>query len=588
MLGRQRGTVWLKFFTYTYSYLSIFSLLQNTSIHYSHGYSTSSQSSSRTTSWFTDKSNRHNRQTLSASPLFFADFQNVVGVARETMNDINSGITDTCIPSTCIPSTCTSTPVTTSNLNKVDKGMTVPRPSFLTLPKTESRRPTSLFFADEVVAPLDNNESLLAVSKSIPNPKYTSLQEYQELSKPITTSFKPKTYTPHPLLTNEHLQTILGVFLRDDPGCAYINPNARNTFEEILPVAIAFLTKLPRILGFEQAESECDYWDERERICTGDGDFFDVDYKYVVGNKSRGMVVIVHGLESNSNSTVCVNMARSFQYYNFDVACMNFRGCSGTPNDTIYQYHGGFTDDLKFLIELLSERQRSNGEEEKPLYISGFSLGANIVLKCLGELSLEAVTKNFIRGAAVTAAPFHLRPHHRRLIDEPFQRIVYAASILKSMKSKLDYIVDRFCDGDKDTDKFDYWMVRNATTIAEVEDGMIAPLFGFRDKFDYFEKSASLPLIDKIAVPTYVLNAADDPFFSKTFFPWDKDCENGGIAPMKLERTKYGGHLGHMFSMSTTVPITAKNQEEVKPVASFALSELGRFIDHVHTKTSKT
>ncbi len=567
----ERQPIWLRFFTY----LSIFLLLQNTStrIYYSHGYSPSSQSSSRTTSWFSEKNNRHNRQTLSASPLFFADFQNVVGVLNTTRE--------------------TQTPVNSSNLNKIDKGMTGPRPSFHSKP--ESRRPTSLFFADEVevvMKPLDNNESLPSSVKktttiTTSNPKITSLQEYQELSKPIATSFKPKTYTPHPLFTNEHVQTILGVFLRDDPGCAYINPNARNTFEEIVPVAIAFLTKLPRILGFEQAESKCYYWDERERICTVDGDFFDVDYKYVVGNKSKGMVVIVHGLESNSNSTVCVNMARSFQYYNFDVACMNFRGCSGTPNDTIYQYHGGFTDDLNCLIELLSERQRSNGEE-RPIYISGFSLGANIVLKCLGELSLEAVTKNFIRGAAVTAAPFHLRPHHRRLIDEPFQRIVYAASILKSMKSKLDYIIYRFCDGDKDTDKFDYWMVRNATTIAEVEDGMIAPLFGFRDKFDYFEKSASLPLIDKIAVPTYVLNAADDPFFSKTFFPWDKSCENGGIAPMKLERTKYGGHLGHMFSMPSTgiVQITTKNQEEEKPVASFALSELGRFIDHVHTNTS--
>jgi len=221
----------------------------------------------------------------------------------------------------------------------------------------------------------------------------------------------------------------------------------------------------------------------------------------------------------------------------------------------------------------------------KPLYIAGFSLGANIVLKALGEFSVDAITKHNIQGAAVTAAPFHLRPHHRRLIDEPFQKIVYAGSILKSMKSKVDYIVDRFCDGDKDTDKFDYWMVKNATTIAEIEDGMIAPLYGFRDKFDYFEKSASLPLIDRISVPTFVLNAADDPFFSKTFFPWNKDCERGGAAPIKLIRTTNGGHLGHMFCQI----VDEEEKENIeKPVASFALSELGRFINHVHTNISKS
>jgi len=32
----------------------------------------------------------------------------------------------------------------------------------------------------------------------------------------------------------------------------------------------------------------------------------------------------------------------------------------------------------------------------------------------------------------------------------------------------------------------------NATTIAEIEDGIIAPLYGFKEKLEYFEKSASL------------------------------------------------------------------------------------------------
>lgn len=447
-----------------------------------------------------------------------------------------------------------------------------------------------LFFADESGTSRTTEPTL--TSSATAASTYTSLQSYQELSKPIVTSFIPKTYNPHPMLRNEHLQTILGVFVRDEPGCAYIQPNARSTMEELMPVAKAVLMKLPRILGIEQTENECDYWDQRERICTNDGDFFDVDYKFIKGGTSTtpagdGMVIIIHGLESNSNSTVCINLARSFQSHNFDVACLNFRGCSGTPNDTIRQYHGGFTDDLKHLIHVLSERQQKQNKLDvegiailnKPIYISGFSLGANIVMKCLGELSMDAVTKYNIRGAAVTAAPFHLRPHHRRLIDEPFQRNVYAGSMLKSMKSKLDYLVDRFCGGDKNTDKFNYWMVKNATTIAEVEDGMIAPLFGFQDKFDYFEKSASLYVVDKIAVPTFVLNADDDPFFSRTFFPWNKDCENGGAAPLKLVRTKFGGHVGHLFHKD----IDGENSNSGQPVASFALSELGRFINHVHS-----
>lgn len=500
------------------------------------------------------------------------------------------------------------------------------RPSFL-----PRKRNAPLFFADEVVdleveneqynrrkeneftnniipLPKRQNQQQKQADEPMIASKITSLQAYQERSKPIVKSFQPKEYHPHPLLANEHLQTILGVFMRDDPDCAYINPNARNTFEELFPVAKAFLSKLPGILGIVQPESTCEYWDDRERIRTNDGDFFDVDFKYVKNanydghsddsdsdnsdtiennNESEGIVIIVHGLESNSNSSVCVNMARSFHSHNLDVACINFRGCSGTPNDTLIQYHGGFTDDVTQLIQLLSERYSGKNVEnvdKKPIYISGFSLGANIVLKCIGELSMDAVTKYNLRGAAVTAAPFHLRPHHRRLIDEPVQRLIYTSSLLKSMKTKLDDLVDQFFDGDVETDKLDYWKIKNATTIAEIEDFMIAPLYGFKDKFDYFEKSASLPLTDDIAVPTFVLNSCDDPFFSETFFPWDKDCEKGGVAPLKLVRTPKGGHLGHMFHINRPNEHEGKEGKEEKPVASFALSELGRFINHVHTE----
>ena len=179
-------------------------------------------------------------------------------------------------------------------------------------------------------------------------------------------------------------------------------------------------------------------------------------------------------------------------------------------------------------------------------------------------------------------APFHLRAHYKRLSDEHIQRIVYAGALLKSMHRKADVLLDRFCDGDTNTQKFDYWKVKNATTIAEVEAGLIAPVFGFKDHFDYYEQSASLPVIDKIAVPTFVLNAGDDPFFSTTFFPWILDSEKGGTAPVKLVKTEEGGgHLGHMFHQFDEKEKKQFNGEY--PVSSFALSELGRFIRHVHT-----
>ena len=430
------------------------------------------------------------------------------------------------------------------------------------------------------------------------------LKDYQRKGIPIASSFIPKTYESHPLFRNQHFQTIFGVFVRDSPGCAYIEKS--NIISEIFPVGKAIIEALPAILGIGEGEEKCDYWDKRERFETPDGDFFDVDYKFqdpeIGGASGKATVMIIHGLESNSNSSLCINMARAYTERGMDVACVNFRGCSGVPNDTLLQYHAGFTDDLIVFLEKWAERSNRS-----PLYVTGFSLGANVVMKLLGDLSIQAVDKYNIRGAAVSGAPFDLNSHWRQLIDVDFNRIIYAGSLMKSMKNvrvmfsvhlhftffqslsltlqrpsfllekKVEIITEKYLDGNKDTDVFDYWKAINAKNIPEMEDAMIAPLYGFKDKFDYYDQSASLPVVDSIAVPTYVLNAADDPFFNPDSFPFEKDCtyENAG-APIKLSRTEHGGHLGHLFHR------VDKESTFDKRVASFAPMELARFLDHVH------
>lgn len=51
------------------------------------------------------------------------------------------------------------------------------------------------------------------------------------------------------------------------------------------------------------------------------------------------------------------------------------------------------------------------------------------------------------------------------------------------MTQKVEHITERYLEGNTETDVFDYWKAMNATTIPEIEDAMIAPLYGFSDKF---------------------------------------------------------------------------------------------------------
>lgn len=71
------------------------------------------------------------------------------------------------------------------------------------------------------------------------------------------------------------------------------------------------------------------------------------------------------------------------------MAGVNFRGCCGNENNQPGQYHLGFTADMKLVLEKLKAHNEASGSN-KPIYLSGFSLGANVILKLLGELGVAA------------------------------------------------------------------------------------------------------------------------------------------------------------------------------------------------------
>jgi len=154
-------------------------------------------------------------------------------------------------------------------------------------------------------------------------PIKSQLLHYQEKAAPVATSFKPTQYRPVPLLTNCHLQTIGGVFFRDLTDCAYVTDVA-STIKSVVERAL------------NRKEDDVWFWDERQRIDTPDGDFFHVDYKYTNADCSEGTIVLLHGLQSNSNSSLSVDLANAYHHQlGMDVVCINFRGCSGVPNDKI-------------------------------------------------------------------------------------------------------------------------------------------------------------------------------------------------------------------------------------------------------------
>ena len=417
-------------------------------------------------------------------------------------------------------------------------------------------------------------------------------ESYRESAFRVADSFQPREFRPaSPLLANKHVQTISGALLRNVNSCRYVTVDADqqeiDTFGFCLRL-FASAVQTPKTTTIESNNDILNFWDKRERIETLDGDFFHVDSKFCHGKEdnlsTKGLVIIVHGLQSNSNSSLVLDMATAYGNKGFDVACINFRGCSGEPNDRLKAYHLGFTDDIKYYLSLLSKRKDSS--KPSAIFITGKSLGANVVLNALGELGMSAITDYNVRGAAVNCVPFD-NERNKDFLLQGFSKIVYNGKLLQSLRETAFCQLERFSDTE-DAQKVNSDLLAKVTTITEFDDVYIAPLFGFQNYQEYYNKSSCLNFLDKIRVPTLILNSADDPFMDPSFFPWEYGCDSDvgqrTKSPIKMVRSKHGGHLGYMFHSiirpSSQPDGDNQSNDAENMEVSFMPSEMARFIDY--------
>ncbi len=361
-----------------------------------------------------------------------------------------------------------------------------------------------------------------------------------------THSFDAREFVPAAWATNEHLQTIMGALFR----------------RETMYIKNATLSSTTKSL-FESFVSEFEFqWDKRHRMFTPDGDFFDVDWKYTTiknedidTSDSNPIVLICHGLQSDSSSPLAQDMAQAFIDIGMDAACINFRGCSGEINQTPVGYHLGFTDDLKQMIEYVNDHY-----PRRRIYLSGFSLGANVVTSCLAELCEKAYDYN-VFGAAVNAVPFDMPKAHLNLNNDGLTKRLYGSRLLASMVDRVEAAYDRM------QFPFPKEEARKCRTIMDMENLVIAPIFGFKDAYDYYEKTSTLSKINQIAVPQLVIQAKDDPFFFGQALP-----EDDPFRPLRVQLTEHGGHCGYVFH---------SKEEEESYTTSWMPTELARFFSHL-------
>ncbi|NIG57427.1 YheT family hydrolase [Chitinophaga sp. Cy-1792] len=261
----------------------------------------------------------------------------------------------------------------------------------------------------------------------------------------------------------------------------------------------------------------------RERINTSDGDFLDLDFSEKGNDR---IVIILHGLEGSASRHYVLGMVHIFNGAGYDTVSMNFRGCSGEPNRNLRFYHSGDTGDLDQVISYVSSLGRY-----RHIHLVGFSLGGNVTLKYVGERG-ETISP-LIKSAVAISVPCDLTSSSVELAKS--HNRVYMSRFIRNLGDKLSQKQARF---PRELDMSGYDKIRS---FREFDDRYTAPIHGFKDALQYWYVSSSVRYLDKVSIPTLLINAADDPFLSKECYPYEI-AEHHPYFHMEVPEK--GGHVG--------------------------------------------
>lgn len=213
------------------------------------------------------------------------------------------------------------------------------------------------------------------------------------------------------------------------------------------------------------------------------------------GDGIRPTVVLIHGLTGCEDSQYMRRSTVFWRVRRHGVVRLNLRGSAPSLARSTRPYHAAAGMDIVHALRALPDDAQRPG-----LVCMGVSLGGTQLLNALARDEARALP---IHAAATVCAPVLLAAVARRIMAP--RNVLYHRWLLGQMQREAEalapHLPARLLAA-----------ARSARSVYDFDNGYVAPLGGFAGADDYYAR-ASLPQhLDRIAVPTLSLTAADDPW----------------------------------------------------------------------------
>ncbi|GFP81347.1 embryogenesis-associated protein emb8 [Phtheirospermum japonicum] len=236
------------------------------------------------------------------------------------------------------------------------------------------------------------------------------------------------------------------------------------------------------------------------------------------------IVIMIPGLTSDSASPYLKHLVYNTAKNGWNVVVSNHRGLGGVSVTSDCFYNAGWTEDARQVINYLHQEYPA-----APLLVVGTSIGANILVKYLGEDG-ENVP---IAGAAAVCSPWDLligsRFISRRLIQKLYDRALTIGLQGYAQLHETRYTRLANWDG-----------IKKSRSIRDFDTHATCLVGNYETVDTYYRRCSSSSFIGQVSVPLLCISALDDPLCSREVIPWDECRANKNVV---LATTQHGGHL---------------------------------------------
>ena len=240
---------------------------------------------------------------------------------------------------------------------------------------------------------------------------------------------------------------------------------------------------------------------------------------------SKGLVILLHGWEGSSESTYIRTTGRFLFSRGFDVFRLNLRDHGPSHHLNTGIFYAVLLDEVFDAV-----RQISESEHGRPVYLAGFSLGGNFVLRIARRCATQPIDD---LKQVVSISPV-LDP------DKATDRIDNSRFILKYFLKKWRRsltIKQRLYP-----QHYDFSTILDVDNIREMTERLLARYSSYDSSKAYFKGyTLTNNNLEGITIPTTIITAEDDPIIPVEDF-YDLHTSDA----TRLIVQPYGGHNGFL------------------------------------------